>query len=163
MPGSAAPRPSTPVRPLVVLFDGHCRFCVAGSRRLARLCKPGSIELIDAQDPASLARFPHLTHAAATRALQLVEPSGRVHSGAAAIAAALNTRPFWRLFTWLYHVPGLHALTDSMYAFVARNRYRIAGRATSCDSGACSPPNSATQNPPPPASPISPASQQSSR
>jgi predicted DCC family thiol-disulfide oxidoreductase YuxK len=130
----ATPRPSPS---LVVLYDGECRFCIAGAARLARLAAPGALELASSKDPSQLARFPQVTQAAANRELQVVGPDGHVFSGAAAIAAALNTRPAWRAITWLYRVPGIHALTNALYALVAANRYRIAGRAAPCDSGAC--------------------------
>lgn len=131
--------------PLVVLYDGECRFCTAGAARLARLARPGALQMVSSKDPDQLARFPQVTQAAANRALQLVTPNGRVYSGAAAIAAALNTRPAWRLVTWLYRVPGIRQLTDALYALVAANRYRIAGRLDPCDSGTCPTPNSLGQ------------------
>lgn len=132
--------PSPDSARLCLLYDGECRFCTDGTARLARLARPGSLELVNLKDPAQIARFPQITPAAADRGLQLVEPSGRVHSGAAAVVAALNTRPIWRLFTWPYAIPGIRHLNDALYALVARNRYRIAGRVSTCDSGACKTP-----------------------
>lgn len=125
---------------LVVLYDGECRFCTEGAARLARFAKPSALELVSSKDPAQLARFPQVSQFAANRALQLVMPDGRVYSGAAAVAQALNTRPIWRGLTWVYNVPGVHWLTDRLYDLVAANRYRIAGRIAPCDSGTCTPP-----------------------
>lgn len=136
------PGPHDQPRP-VLLYDGSCRFCIAGKTRLLRLAAPGSITPVNSKDPGALARYPQVSDAAANRALQLVHPDGRVDSGAAAICSVLETRPAWRTLTWLYRVPGIRQLTDALYAVIARNRYRIAGRAgagSPCDSGACEAP-----------------------
>src|SRR5262245_31830356 len=45
----------------VILYDGHCRFCTAGSRRLASWMR-GTVEQADFQQPGILQRFPGLTH-----------------------------------------------------------------------------------------------------
>lgn len=120
-----------------VIFDARCRFCIAGSRRLAMLARRGAIELVPSDAPDRGRRFPQVSDQQVDEALQLVTSDGRVRSGAAAIAFALSTRPVWRLVTWLYEVPGLRWLTERAYAFVARRRYRILGRAEPCDSDAC--------------------------
>ena len=132
---------ATPERPLALLYDGTCRFCTAGQARLMRFARPGLITPVNSKDPAELARFPQVTAAAANRALQLVSHDGDLAQGAEAIARALNTRPAWKLVTWIYWVPILRQVFDGMYAFVAKNRYRIAGRVSPCEGGACELPN----------------------
>jgi predicted DCC family thiol-disulfide oxidoreductase YuxK len=123
--------------PATAIYDDRCVFCTVGSQRLARLARPGAIQLLGSGDPTRKLRFPQITDRHIDEALQLVTPDGRVHSGAAAIAYALGTRPLFRIFTWLYHVPGIHQLTNLLYALVARNRYRILGRTKGCESGVC--------------------------
>ncbi len=115
--------------PAVLLYDGHCRLCIAGARRLAGWGGPGAIELADFQDPGVLERFPDLTHGQCMQAMHLVEPQGRVFRAAEAVVAVLLTRG--RLFAWarLYYLPGLRTLVDRAYEWVARNRYRLMGRA----------------------------------
>jgi predicted DCC family thiol-disulfide oxidoreductase YuxK len=127
----------TEARPAVVLYDGACRFCVASSARLLRWAKPGALVREDFRAPGVLDRFPGVTAKACERAMQLVLPDGRVFAGAEAIARALVTRPVLGLPARLYFVPGLRQLADFLYRFVARNRFRIAGRATTCEGGAC--------------------------
>lgn len=123
--------------PAIVLFDGHCRLCRAGARRLHALARPGAIELRDFQQPGVLAAFPGLTYDECMRAMILVTPEGRRLHGAAAVAAALRTRPVLGLPAALYGVPGLRQLADALYAFVARHRYRLFGRAPACDEAGC--------------------------
>jgi predicted DCC family thiol-disulfide oxidoreductase YuxK len=121
-----------------VIYDARCRFCIAGSARLASLARPGAVELVASTDPSLGARFPHLSPEMIRGALQLVGADGRVASGAAAIVAALETRTAWRLLTWVYRVPGARWVIDRAYAAVARRRYSIMGRADgACPGGSC--------------------------
>jgi predicted DCC family thiol-disulfide oxidoreductase YuxK len=40
----------------------------------------------------------------------------------------------WKWFAWLYQIPELNSLCRAVYAWIARNRYRLAKR---CDDGSC--------------------------
>jgi predicted DCC family thiol-disulfide oxidoreductase YuxK len=119
-----------------LLFDGHCRLCTQGSRRLVRLARPGTIELLDFQEPGVLQRFPGLRHEDCMREIKLVDAAGRVSGGAEAVARVIATRGLLGAWAHLYYVPGLRQLLDFLYAWVARNRYRFMGR-TECTSDAC--------------------------
>ncbi len=126
-------RTSPPPRP-VVLYDGHCRFCVAQMRRLARLLPDGAYDALDFQEPGVLERFPGLTHDEAMRALQFVAADGRVYPGLEGVSRALALRPLGKL-ALAYYAPGLRQLGDAIYAAIARRRYRLA--AADCDGGTC--------------------------
>lgn len=123
------------IHPAVLLYDGHCRLCIAGARRLSDWARPGAIELANFQDRGVLARFPELTHGQCMQAMHLVEPDGRVFRAAEAVVAVLLTRG--RAFAWarLYYLPGLRWLIERAYEWVARNRYRLVGRAECADGG----------------------------
>jgi len=121
---------------LVFLYDGHCRLCLKGAGLMARLARPGSVELVDFQAAGALEPFPQVDHAACMAAAQLVSGDGQAWSGLTAIVRALATRPLLRPFTWVYFVPGMRALADALYRWVAANRYRIMGRAE-CADEAC--------------------------
>src|SRR5678815_5761699 len=101
--------------PDVVLYDGRCRFCVAGARRLASLARPGAIEMRDFQVPGVLAAYPQLTYEACMRAMQLVTTDGRVYEGAEAVARVLMTRPVLGVVARLYYVPGVRGAVDAVY------------------------------------------------
>ena len=74
------------------------------------------------------------------RAMQLVKPDGRVYSGFEAVVRTVATR---RVLGWIaygYYVPGIRQLCDWIYSIIARNRYRIAGKAVAageCADGSC--------------------------
>jgi len=125
-------RDVTEGRPVLV-YDGHCAFCVAQAERLARLVR-GRIRLESFRDPGVLGRH-GLTETACDGAIQLVEADGTVLAGAAAIARTLRVRPAVAPLGWLYEVPLLRGLLDAIYAAVARNRFRLGGR--SCADGTC--------------------------
>ncbi|HYE01934.1 MAG TPA: DUF393 domain-containing protein [Phycisphaerales bacterium] len=136
---------------IYVLYDGHCNLCRRGAPRLARLARPGSVTMLDFRAPGVLERFPQLTPDQAERAMQLIDDDGRVHSGAAAILGALRTRPVLAPLAWLYARRPLRWLIDRAYGFVARNRFRLFGRAPAepCAAGTCPlPPDGPHQLPP---------------
>ncbi|TMA88654.1 MAG: DUF393 domain-containing protein [Deltaproteobacteria bacterium] len=121
------------LRPVLV-YDGHCRFCLREARRLERWLG-GQIRLESFRDAGVLERHPALTPEACEQAMQLVAADGRIWSGAAAAARALRLRPLLAPLGWLYEVPGLRQLFDRTYRLIARNRFRIAG--TVCSEETC--------------------------
>jgi predicted DCC family thiol-disulfide oxidoreductase YuxK len=131
---------TTPPGKYVLIYDGLCKFCTAGSRRFVRWMGRVETELLDFQPPGALDRFPGLTHDACMRAMQLVTPDGRVYAGAEAVARAFATRRVVGCVAYLYYAPGLRQLLDWLYARIAANRYRIMGKAVAageCDGGTC--------------------------
>lgn len=59
-------------------------------------------------------------------AVQWVDASGTVHSGGAAICAALRTgRQPWRTLGAVGDSPGVRGVTEAIYRWVARNRHRF--------------------------------------
>ncbi len=119
----------------VVLYDGHCRFCTAQARNLERLTGKGRIELRSFQYEGVLAQFPGVTHESCMKAMQLITPGGRVHSGFAAAVHAVATN-WWGVVAYLYYLPGVRLLCDAIYELIARNRYRLMGK-QNCDDGTC--------------------------
>lgn len=119
--------------------------------RLLRLARAGAIERLDAhaRDPdgrPAIDRFAGVISPEQCRAaMQLLVPkhdgTWRARSGVDAILTALDTRPAWRLLTWLPRLPGLHALLAWTYTRVARHRLSISARlglAAACDD-TCAP------------------------
>lgn len=110
-----------------LLYDGTCRFCIAGTRRLQRLVG-GRLRLVPAQsDEASALLSGDL---APTDRQMLLVVGGTVYGGAEAVAQALRLSPWWRLGAGAYYLPGLRQLADSAYRAVAARRH--------CLGGACS-------------------------
>jgi predicted DCC family thiol-disulfide oxidoreductase YuxK len=129
---------TTPPPKYAVLYDGHCKFCTAQSKRLSALARPGSLEMLNFQEPGVLDRFPGLTHEACMQAMHLVTPTGRVYRGFEAAVQAVATRPVLGLLAYTYYLPGLRQLCDWFYDRLAASRYRLLGKTADCDNGTCS-------------------------
>src|ERR671937_501408 len=110
----------------VLIYDGRCGFCRREATRLGRWVA-GRVRLESFRDPGVIERHPGLTAEACEAALQLVEPDGRIRSGAEAIAHTLRLQPALAPLGWLYHVPFLRWGFDLGYRLVARNRFRLRG------------------------------------
>src|SRR5262245_31338913 len=120
----------------VLLFDGHCRFCLAQAARLGRWAG-GRVERLSFREPDVLARFPQVDAAACERAIQLVLPDGRVRAGIDAVLAVLALRPALAPLAALGRLPGVHALLAAGYRMVADNRFALGGRTEACVEGTC--------------------------
>lgn len=120
----------------VLVYDGHCRFCVGQATRLVRWVGD-RVRLESFRDPGVIERYPGLTEEACTASIHLVEPGGRVSSGAEAVARTLRLRPALAPLGWLHSLPILRQILDAAYGAVARNRFRLGG--TVCTGDACRP------------------------
>jgi predicted DCC family thiol-disulfide oxidoreductase YuxK len=125
---------TTPPGKYVLVYDGLCRFCTGGARRLVRWMGPVEVELLDFQRPGALGRFPGLTHDACMKAMQLITPDGHLYQGFEAGVRAFAARRYLGRLALLYYAPGVRQILDWLYARVAANRYRIMGR---CEGGTC--------------------------
>jgi predicted DCC family thiol-disulfide oxidoreductase YuxK len=138
--GQSKVQRTTPPGRTVVLYDGLCKFCQAGMKRLLALAKPGAIEPVDFQKPGALDHFPGLTHEACMKQMYLVTRDGEVFGGFEAAVRALATRPILGRLAYVYYLPGVRFLFDWVYATIAKHRYRILGKAVAegeCPEGTC--------------------------
>jgi predicted DCC family thiol-disulfide oxidoreductase YuxK len=106
-------------KPLLV-YDGDCAFC----RRWVARWQAATGDAVDyAPYQQVAARYPLIPIDAFKSAVQLIEPNGRVTSGAGAAlrTLALGKRAHWLL--WSYqHVPGFAPAAERIYEWVARHR-----------------------------------------
>ncbi len=120
-----------------LLFDGNCRICSGQAALVARHDPAGRIESLDMNTPEARARFPQVTPAAARRELHLVAPDGALYRGPEAVRETLLRLPRLRALGLLMRLPGVMAVARPIYRLVARNRYRLGGRAAGCDGDSC--------------------------
>jgi predicted DCC family thiol-disulfide oxidoreductase YuxK len=132
--GSRRARKTVAPRLPTLLYDGHCRFCTAQMRNLARFLPEDRYEALSFQEPGVLERFPGITHEQAMEAMHLIDERGRIFSGMEAASRAVAIRPIGRL-AFGYYLPGLRWVLDWGYRAIARNRYRLMG--TECKDGTC--------------------------
>ncbi len=109
----------------LMIYDGDCRFCRQWITRWQGQIGQ-SVDFQPFQDPTITDAFPELSRAALEQAVHLVEPDGTVRTGAAAVFHALH-HGRRRSFGWFLYrrVPGLAAVCETAYRFVARHRPRF--------------------------------------
>jgi len=120
---------------LTVLYDGACSLCRSSAARVRRFDRRSLVEFLDANDPEAQRRFPQVDRDAALRWMQAVDSRGRVYGGADAWARIAMLLPGWKLLAWVLLVPGIRSAAQSIYAWVARNRYRWNRKI--CADGSC--------------------------
>ena len=103
-----------------LVYDGDCAVCRYWVIYWQGLTH-GRVVFRAYQDAA--ADFPAIPLQAFQRAIQLIEPDGRVYSGAAAAFRVLRHAPGRAAWWWCYaHLPGAAAVSEGAYAFFARRR-----------------------------------------
>ena len=118
-----------------VLYDGHCAFCRRSVELLRRLDWLGRLNYADARDLAHLPAGPGPWQPA--RLLEemhvLTADGRRVYHGFAALRWLAWRLPLlWPAAPFLY-LPGVPALGQRLYLWVARNRFRL----VPCHGGVC--------------------------
>lgn len=105
-----------------MVFDGDCNFCGLWIRRWRQLTGE-AVDYLPSQDPQIAARFPEIPREQYETSVQLIEPDGKVFSGAEAVFRALakNPRAKWPLH-WHESSPAISKFTERAYKFVASHR-----------------------------------------
>lgn len=117
-----------------VLYDGQCAFCRGQVGWLRRFDLLGSLRFTSLHDASVQHDYPELSHEQLLEQMFVVDRQGRARGGADAVRYLSRRLPaLWPLAVVL-HVPGSMPLWRGLYRFIARNRYRLAGR---CDEGTC--------------------------
>ncbi len=128
--------PARSGRPLLI-YDGACGFCIQSVGQLRRVVgeRVGYAPFQEVERA-----FPGIPSESFRAAVQLVEPSGRVFSGAAAIFRVFALVPGRRWLSAIYfRVPGAAPVADAVYRFIAARRGALPGT-RACGHGACGPP-----------------------
>ncbi len=122
---------STPTLP-VILYDGACKLCTAQAERLRRLSR-NKVTVAPLQ--TALQHYPQVSESEALQEIKLITEH-RIYSGAEAIVKLINLGyPLPGKLLYPYYLPGLKQLSDSLYRFIARNRYRLFGSQEPCTEG----------------------------
>ncbi len=124
-----------------ILYDGACPLCKKSVALLRRLDWLHRLDYVNARDRANLpSDGPPLDPARLLQEMHLVTPDGRgVYRGFAAFRWMAGRLPaLWPLLPFLY-LPGVPALGQRLYLWVARNRFRL----VPCHGGVCTLPGPA--------------------
>ena len=119
-----------------LVYDGDCSFCRRWVARIAGRDQSGTFEFATRQTEGLTQRFPKLVEGDFNTGMRLITPDGTVHVGADAAYQIVRRLRYWRRIAWLYHVPGTHWFTRTVYAWIAANRQSLSGQ---CDDETCKP------------------------
>jgi predicted DCC family thiol-disulfide oxidoreductase YuxK len=117
-----------------VLYDGHCAFCRKSVDLLRRLDWLGRLAYADARDPAGVPAGVALDPDRLLEEMHVLTADGhRIYHGFGALRWLAWRLPLlWPVAPLLY-VPGVPALGQRLYLWVARNRFRL----VPCHGGVC--------------------------
>lgn len=141
--GQNLPDPDHAPKTDVVIYDGHCQFCQAQVRNLARfdscgklIGQSGKLSFISLHDPRVGQRFPDLSHEQLMEQMYVIDQRGRRHGGADAVRYLSRRLPALWLAMPVLHIPGSANVWRWMYRQIASQRYRW--NKESCENDACS-------------------------
>jgi predicted DCC family thiol-disulfide oxidoreductase YuxK len=104
--------------------------------RIARRDRSATFEFVAAQTKGVIERFPKLAEDDFNTGMRLITPDDAIHVGADAAYQIVRRLRYWHWIAWLYHVPGIHWLTQTVYAWIAAHRQSLSRE---CDDGTCKP------------------------
>lgn len=133
------PSPSDRPTADIVIYDGHCRFCVAGVKRLVFFDCQSRLAYLSLHDPEVARRWPDLEYDDMMQHMYVIEgATGRRHRGADAVRyLSRRLRRLWWLAP-LLHIPGTMPIWRWCYRQFASRRYLLFGKAEQCSEGSCS-------------------------
>lgn len=134
--GLTSPQQSEPNADIVI-YDGDCNFCTQQVKRLARWDRGGRLAYVSLHDPFVAENYPDLTHQQLMDQMYLVTADGNRYGGADAFRYLSRKLPRLWFAAPLLHLPFSMPVWRWLYRLVARHRYRLAGRQSSCEGGSC--------------------------
>jgi predicted DCC family thiol-disulfide oxidoreductase YuxK len=122
----------------VVIYDGHCKFCTAQVRRLAKWDRSGKrLAFLSLHDPSVGNRYPDLTYDKLMEEMYVVDQDGKRYAGAAAFRYLTTRLPRLYPLAPLMHLPFTLLIWRWGYRQVAKHRYLAGKTADACDDGSC--------------------------
>lgn len=117
----------------ILFFDGRCGMCTRAVGRLVRLNRTGRLRVEPFQTPG-VAELLGVRDDDMSESAWWLDSSGAVFAGAHAMNAALSAALGTPLPVWIYRIPGVGALQDLVYRWVAAHRYRFRGVTPLCEA-----------------------------
>ncbi len=110
-----------PERGRLVVWDGDCSSCRRWIAAFQRLDRYGALRFVSSGDPTAYDGT-GVTPAEAARALQLIDPDGRVRGGFDAVGGVVEILPGGVLIAPYFRLPGIRQVGRRAYARVADRR-----------------------------------------
>lgn len=125
-----------PRRARTMMYDADCGVCLWLSRLLKRLDLRGNLTFqgnddldgLSRRKDGALGRDPlpaEITFELVQDTVLAIDPAGRVHKRARAVAQIVQALPLGWSIAWIIKLPGVVHLLDRVYDFIAARRQRI--------------------------------------
>lgn len=109
----------------ILLYDRDCEFCRTWIRRLERWDVDQRIQCLPSTERSTVADLPLLSDEALNRAMHLITPDGQVFPGGRAVPEMLTYLRGGRWLRPVFAIPGIQAVTNRVYVWVAEHRHGI--------------------------------------
>ena len=116
-----------------LIFDGECGFCTRSRDLLIKLDRRHRMRTVPLQRPG-VAEQAGVSEDELRKAVYWLAEDGSKFSGAEAVNAALSAALGSGIPLRIYRLPGVRALQDAAYRWVAANRHRLPGKTPWCTS-----------------------------
>ena len=110
---------------ILVVYDGACAFCGRSIDAIRLRDRNHCFAYLARQTPGIEKLYPQLAIGDFDQGMRVIEPDGTMHIGADAIYQIASRLPYFRRFSWLYHLPLARNLARRVYGWVAANRMNL--------------------------------------
>ena len=117
----------------VLFFDGFCGMCTRARDFLVRLDRTGELQTEPFQRAGTAERL-GVPASRLPDSVWWLDSSGDVYCAAEACNSALSAALGTRLPLLIYRIPGIRAVQEAVYQWVADHRYRFPGTTPYCES-----------------------------
>jgi predicted DCC family thiol-disulfide oxidoreductase YuxK len=119
-----------------IFMDGSCSFCRWTRSKIQPYDSQSRLKFLDYNDPAVGAQAP-FSRSALGAEMHVRTPDGEWFKGFAAWVVLLRALPGLAWLGRIAVMPPVRWIGPSLYAFVARHRYRLPGAPARCESDTC--------------------------
>ncbi|GAT10566.1 DUF393 domain-containing protein [Mycolicibacterium novocastrense] len=116
-----------------LFFDGNCGMCTRAVYFILKRNRTGDLRTATLQGKGVAERL-GIPRSRVLDAARWHDESGDVYEGAEAVNAAVSAALGTRVPLVLYRTPGIRALQNAVYRYVASHRYRFPGTTPYCES-----------------------------
>ena len=114
----------------VVIYDGECQLCVATKRKLEQAgIGPAQVRFIPYQSAEAKQALGTFYGPGRPEMAYLVQPSGDIREGLDAFLPLAAALPAGRALLWFIRIRFVRRVSELLYRFIARHRYRWFGEA----------------------------------
>ena len=121
-----------------LFFDGNCGMCTRAVYAILKSNRTGELRTAPLQGDGVAERL-GIPESQILDAARWHDASGDVFAGAEAVNAAVSAALGTRLPLLVYRIPGVRAVQDAVYRYVAEHRHRFPGTTPYCEThpGGC--------------------------